>query len=149
MRRLAYVTLILLVAACALSFARPAAAIPACPDIKTYTAAGVETDTFSPGDYVNITVTPVAAGPYTILILRPGSPPALFKAIDVPNPGGRYTLLWDNLTTHLGWWTIVAFDTSGNYGVGFFNVVPFAPLGAVAALGACFVGAGIKLRKKQ
>jgi len=153
MRKLAYLALLVIVGAIALSLAQSALADTVPPTLHTYNAVtGAPQSTFSLNELVNITG--YADYDYVILVLRPDStnfmiynttagPTSLFTG------GATYTAIRSDLSTELGTWDLVLGDTRLEITVAYVHVIPFAPLGVVGILGACFVGAGLKLRKRK
>jgi hypothetical protein len=156
-RKLAYLTILVVVGAIALSLAQSALAnqVLPCgdPTLNTYNAVtGVPQSTFNLNELVNITA--YSAYDYAILVLRPDStsfmiynttagPTTLFTG------GATYTAVRSDLSNELGTWDLVLGDTHVDFVVAYVHVIPFAPLGVVGILGACFVGAGLKLRKRK
>jgi hypothetical protein len=154
MRKLAFLTLSVIVGAIALSLAQfVLASRSGDPTLHTYNAVtGAPQSTFNLNSLVNITA--YSPCDYAILVLRPDStsftiynttvgPTTLFTG------GATYSALRSDLSTELGTWDLVLGDTHVDFVVAYIHVIPFAPLGVVGILGACFVGAGLKLRKKE
>jgi len=159
MRKLSCFTLMVIVAACALSFvqfAPVANAIAVAPWIATYNAVtGAPQTTFDLGEPVNITA--YANYAFSIQCFQPGTV-IPFETLGPFTGGTTYSAIHHELTGELGWWTLVIYDVAPSpgfppikveFGVGYFNVVPFAPLGVIGILGVCFGVTGFKLRKRE
>jgi hypothetical protein len=145
-RKLSCVAVLVIVAACALSFARPSLANG--PAVATYDAlTGNPKSTFALNEDVNVTAYAPGPDPYYIIVLTPSNKAGVLG----PFAGGTtHSEIQDtDLSNQTGIWYLLVGNFKVGLGVGYFNVIPFAPVGVVGVLAACFVGAGLKLRKKQ
>lgn len=146
MRKVAFLAIIVIVGACALSFLqlpRQAAATPTAPWIHTYDTSDIPRQSFNLGDTVR--VKSYADVQYYIIVVEPGNLPGFLIG---PISGGSVsTLDRSDLSNVGGDWHLALLDTTAEFSIGYFHVIPFAPLGVVGILGACFLVAGLKLRK--
>jgi hypothetical protein len=145
MRKLAYLTLLVIGAAYALSFARPSLAGDKW--VATYDAlTGNPKSTFALNEDVNVTAYSADLVDYYIIVKTPSNAAGQLG----PFTGGNtHSEIHDtDLSNETGVWYLLVGDFTIGFGVGEFNVVPFVPLGVVGVLAVCFVGVGVKLRKK-
>jgi hypothetical protein len=148
MRKIAFLALVVIVGACALSFLQlphQAAATPTAPWILTYDTSDNLQQSFNLGEAVR--VKSYADVQYYIIVVKPGNLPGF--SIGPISGGSVYTDDRSDLSNVAGDWHLVLFDTTAEFAIGYFHVIPFAPLGVVGILGACFLVAGLKLRKKK
>jgi hypothetical protein len=144
MRKLSCAVFSIIVAACALSLLQfVLSATATAPWVGTYDASGNPKSVFSFGETVNVTAK--ADWDYIILVVRPDHAVLIIGPV---TGGTTYTANHNDLSNKLGWWILILGDMHLEFAVGFFNVIPFAPLGVVGVLGACLVGAGVKLKRK-
>jgi hypothetical protein len=152
LRRLSYVTLLVLCAAFALSLVQCAMVrtVSAAPTqwAKTYdSVSGNPKSTFNLNEAVNLTAYSSDIQDYYIVVVKPDLTSTFIGPI---THGTTYSALHStDLSDQVGVWYLIVGNFHAGFAVGYFQVVPFAPLGVVGVLAACFIGTGLKLRKKD